>query len=199
MTIADTAYPHVLAFGDSLTAGYGLPASQSFPAQLQALLRRSFPAAQVRNAGVSGDTTRSGLVRLPKLLSGLRTKPDLAIVELGANDMLRFVDPATIRQNLDAILTEFARCDIAVLLAGMVAPPILGAVAARFNALYPDLAARHAVPLYPFFLNGAIGAPDLTIADRIHPSAKAVGIVARNILPSVVAALGNPGRAASVA
>ena len=199
MTIADTAYPHVLAFGDSLTAGYGLPASQSFPAQLQALLRRSFPTAHVQNAGVSGDTTRSGLARLPRLLSGLRAKPDLAIVELGANDMLRFVDPATTRRNLDAILAEFESCGIGVLLAGMVAPAFLGAVATRFNAIYPDLAVKHGVPLYPFFLNGAIGAADLTIADRIHPSAKAVGIVARNILPSVVAALGGSTRAASVA
>ncbi len=181
--------PFVLAFGDSLTAGYGLSASQAFPAQLEALLRQRHPGAVVRNAGVSGDTSRSGLARLPRLLSGLSQRPDLAIVELGANDMLRFVDPASTRQNLDAILDTFTVAGIPVLLAGMVAPLWLGTVALRFNAIYPELAAKHGAALYPFFLAGAIGAADLTLRDRMHPSAKAVGIVARNILPSVVGAL----------
>lgn len=196
MSAAPAGVPFVLAFGDSLTAGYGLAVAQSFPAQLQALLRNSHPRAMVENAGVSGDTTASGLARLPRVLARLTHRPDLAIVELGANDMLRFVDPARIRQNLDAILVEFERCGIPVLLAGMLAPPLLGDLATRFNAIYLELAAKHRAAFYPFFLQGAIGASDLTIRDRVHPSAKAIGIVARNILPSVLGVLERTARAA---
>jgi acyl-CoA thioesterase-1 len=188
--------PYILAFGDSLTAGHGLAGAESFPAQLEALLRRDLPMARVHNAGVSGDTTASGLARLPRLLSRLERRPDLAIVELGANDMLRFVDPARIRHNLDEILDQFGRCGIPVLLAGMVAPLFLGVLASRLNAIYPDLAAKHNVALYPFFLHGAIG-QGLTLRDGIHPNARAVGIVARNILPSVMAALAAPASAAA--
>jgi acyl-CoA thioesterase-1 len=178
-----------LAFGDSLTAGYGLTRAEAFPARLEALLRERAPAASVQNAGVSGDTTGSGLARLPRLLASLRRKPDLAIVELGANDMLRFVDPVVTERNLDAILDQFEACDIRVLVAGMMAPPFLGERALRFNALFPALAARRAVALYPFFMAGAIGRPELTLRDGLHPSARAIEIIARSILPSVEAAL----------
>ena len=191
------ADPFILAFGDSLTAGYGLARADTFPAQLQVLLRQSAPDAVVQNAGVSGDTTRSGLARLPRVLSSLSRRPDLAIVELGANDMLRFVDPAVIRQNLDAILDAFDHGGVPVLLAGMMAPPLLGPLAVRFNAIYPELAAKHDAVLYPFFLAGAIGGADMTLHDGVHPSAKAVGIIARNMLPRVLGALSRAARAAA--
>ena len=182
-------YPLILAFGDSLTAGYGLAANQSFPCQLQALLRQRHPAAQVRNAGVPGDTSAGGLVRLPRVLGCLTAKPDLAIVELGANDLLRGIAPDRMRDNLDAILTELGRCGISVLLAGMWAPPFLGAFAERYNQVFPALAKAHEVPLYPFFLAGVAGDPKLTLADRVHPNAQAIGIVAGRILPQVEATL----------
>lgn len=184
-----TIRPNVLAFGDSLTAGYGLARGQSFPAQLEALLRRSRPAARVINAGVSGDTTASGRARLPGVLSGLQIRPDIAIVALGANDLLRGVAPARMRENLDAILRSFADCGIPVLLAGMLAPPFLGGFALAYNAVFPERAAQHRVAFYPFFLDGVVGDPSLVLADGIHPNARAIGIVAARILPHVEAAL----------
>lgn len=190
-------YPNVLALGDSLTAGYGLPASQSFAAQLEALLRTRHPGAVVHNAGVSGDTTAGGLARLSRVLGRLPSPPNLAIVELGANDLLRGVSPERMGANLDAILTELGRCGIPALLAGMWAPPILGGFAQRYNAVFPALAEAHDVPLYPFFLDGVVGDPGLTLADGIHPNARAVGLVARRILPDVEAALARRGRRAA--
>lgn len=181
--------PYILAFGDSLTAGYGLQPHESFPRQLEALLRERQPGATVVNAGVSGDTSAGGLARLPRVLAGLSAKPDLAIIELGANDLLRGIAPERMRDNLDAILTELRGCGIAVLLAGMWAPPFLGAFATRYNQVFPALAKQHGVPLYPFFLAGVAGDPQLTLADRVHPNARAIGIVARRILPHVEAAL----------
>jgi acyl-CoA thioesterase-1 len=189
--------PFVLAFGDSLTAGYGLAREDAFPARLQALLRDRRPNAVVQNAGVSGDTTSSGRARLPRVLSALRQRPDLAILELGANDFLQGVDAARTRQNLDAMLTAFADSGIAVLLAGMRAPPFLGVAAAPFNAIHPDLAARHGVPLYPFFLDGVAGRRDRTLADGLHPNAVAVAEVARRILPHVERALAAAGARAA--
>jgi acyl-CoA thioesterase-1 len=191
------AGPYVLAFGDSLTAGYGLAPDQAFPRQLQALLAAGRPGAVVDNAGVSGDTTASGRARLPRLLSRLTRRPDLAILELGANDLLRGVDPARTRDNLDWMLGEFERVGVPVLIAGMLAPPFLGDRAARFNALYPDLARRHGAALYPFFLDGVIGDRSLVLADGIHPNAYAIAIVARRILPHVEAALGRTARRAA--
>jgi acyl-CoA thioesterase-1 len=121
----------------------------------------------------------------------------LAIVALGANDLLRGIAPERMRDNLDAILTELARCGIPVLLAGMWAPPFLGAFAERYNAVFPALAKAHRVPLYPFFLAEVAGVAELTLRDRIHPNAKAIGIVAARILPLVERALvGQQARAA---
>ena len=180
---------HILAFGDSLTAGYGLRSTDSFAAQLQGLLRETRPGTSVHNAGVSGDTTASGRARLTRVLMRLARKPDLAILELGANDLLRTIDPARTRENLDAMLETFRDARIPVLLTGMMAPPFLGQFATRYNAIFPELAAKHGVPLYPFFLDGVVGDPALTLADRIHPNARAVGIIARRILPHVQAAL----------
>lgn len=194
---AGSGPPVVLAFGDSLTAGYGLRREEAFPARLEALLRQTAPAAVVRNAGVSGDTTANGRARLPRVLASLKTKPDLAIVELGANDMLRGQDPMRMRDNLDWIVAELERCGIPVLLAGMVAPPFLGEIARRFNAVHPDVASRHGIPLYPSFLAGVAGRSGYTLADRVHPNAKAIEIVARSILPHVQAALNTPTRAAA--
>jgi acyl-CoA thioesterase-1 len=189
MPIDPTTHSNVLAFGDSLTAGYGLAPADSFPAQLQALLRRKRPHAHVINAGVSGDTSASGRARLPRVLSRLTVQPDLAIVELGANDLLRGIAPARMRDNLDAILDQLADCGIPALLAGMQAPPFLGGFAREYDAVFTGLAAAHRVPLYPFFLAGVVGDRALVLADGIHPNARAIGIVARAILPHVEAAI----------
>lgn len=187
--MVSVTYPHILALGDSLTAGYGLAPHESFPRQLEELLRERHPSATVHNAGVSGDTSAGGVARLPRVLQRLTGKPDLAIVELGANDLIRGIAPERMEANLDAILVELKRCGIPVLLAGMWAPPFLGAFTTRYNQIFPRLAKAHAVPLYPFFLAGVAGDPKLTLRDRIHPNAQAIGIVARRILPHVEAAL----------
>lgn len=192
----DASAPVLLAFGDSLTAGYGLPSVQSFAAQLERALRRTRPGARVLNAGVSGDTTATGLARLPRVLSGLSARPDLAIVELGANDLLRGIDPVATRTNLDAILRTLRDAGIAPFVAGMRAPFFLGPFAARFDAVFAEVAKAHGAAFYPFFLDGVIGDPALVLADGLHPNARAIGIVTERILPSVEAALGVSGVAA---
>lgn len=181
--------PLVLASGDSLIAGYGLAPADAFPAQLETLLRRRHPGARVLNAGVSGETSAGGRARLPRVLSRLDARPDLVILELGANDFLRGIGPAATRANLGWMLDELARCDVPVLLAGMRAPDVLGEPARRFNALFPNLAAAHRCAFYPFFLDGVAGVRGLTLADRIHPNARAVALVAARVLPHVEAAL----------
>lgn len=191
------ASPYLLGFGDSLMAGYGLASDQAFPKQLERLLRPTRPGAVVENAGVSGDTTAGGRARLPRVLSRLTRRPDLAILELGANDLLRGIDPARTRENLDWMMDEFGRCGVPVLLAGMLAPPFLGDWARRYNAVYPELAAKHGAALYPFFLDGVVGDPALTLPDRIHPNARAIGIVAGRILPHVERALDAQARRAA--
>lgn len=181
---------HILALGDSLTAGYGLKRDESFPAQLEQLLSGAGKRATVLNGGVSGNTTGQALARLPRLLGAQDAKLDLAIVALGANDMIRGVPADTMRANLDAILTTFADCRIPVLLAGMLMPSFLGAdFARRYNAVFPELAAKHDASFYPFFLKSIVGDPTLLLADRVHPSARAVRTVAENILPTVVDAI----------
>lgn len=180
----------VLAFGDSLTAGYLLPPGNGFAPQLEAALHAKGIAATVHNAGVSGDTTAQGRARLNWVLSGLKATPDLAIVELGPNDMLRGQPVAAAKANLDAILTEFGRRHIPVLLAGMYATPNLGrAYATEFNAMYPALAKAHGVPLYPFFMAGVVGVPGMQLADGMHPTKAGVAVIVRGILPRVAAAL----------
>ena len=180
----------ILAFGDSLTAGYGLKAQDAFPAQLQARLRQQGIAARVHNGGVSGDTTTAARSRLGWVLAGLKAKPDLAIVELGANDMLRGQPPAQARANLDAILTDLKRRKIPVLLAGMQASYNLDTrYRAEFNAIYPALARKHGVRLYPFFMEGVAGNRGLLIGDQMHPNAKGVAVIVTRILPSVKASL----------
>jgi acyl-CoA thioesterase I len=176
----------VLAFGDSLIAGPGLAANQSFPAQLQAALRKAGIAARVHNAGVSGDTSAAGKGRLGWVLASLKVKPDLVILELGANDMLRGLQPAQTRANLDAMLADLKRRGIPVLIAGMRAAPNMGkAYAAQFDPLYPALAKKHGARLYPFFLNGVAANRAMLNADLIHPNAKGVAVIVRGIAPIV--------------
>ena len=180
----------VLAFGDSLMAGYGLAPNQSFPAQLQVRLRAGGMAVRVHNAGVSGDTSAAGKGRLNWVLASLKAKPDLVILELGANDMLRGQKPDQTRANLDAMLAELKRRRIPVLLAGMRASPNLGKVfQTQFDAIYPALAKKYGVPLYPFFMNGVAANRSLLIADQMHPNDKGVAMIVRGIAPQVVAAL----------
>ena len=182
--------PLILAFGDSLTAGYGLDQGLGFAPQLQATLRRHGIAAKVADAGVSGDTSQAARARLGWTLDGLGGKPDLVIVELGGNDMLRGLDPALTRANLDAILTELDRRQIKVLLAGMRAAPNLDpAYIAKFEAIYPDLAKRHRAAFYPFFLDGAAGHKTMIQPDGIHPTFAGVKRIVLNIVPAVKQAL----------
>lgn len=172
----------ILAFGDSLYAGYGLKQDESFPAVLERKLEAGGVPAKVVNAGVSGDTTAGGLARLAFTLDGLEQKPDLAIVGLGANDALRGIDPAETRKNLDAIVGELDKRGIPVLLTGMMAPRNLGAeYVAGFDAIYPDLAKRYGAQLDPFFLEGVITRPDLLLSDGIHPNAAGVQVMAGRI------------------
>ena len=180
----------VLAFGDSLTAGYGLKPAESYPVRLEAALRGAGIAAKVHNGGVSGETTASGRARLSWQLQGLKTKPDLVILELGANDMLRGLDPGLARANLDAMLTELKRRRILVLLTGMLAAPNLGApYRRRFDAIYPALARKHGVAFHPFFMRGVAGNPRLLQPDGLHPTARGVTMIVRGLLPQVKTAL----------
>lgn len=181
----------VLALGDSLTAGYQLKPGESFPARLETALRAQGLAVSVHNAGVSGDTTAQAKARVGWVLNGLKAKPDLAIVALGANDMLRGQSPAEARANLDQILTEFDRRGIPVILAGMLAAPNMGAAYAKdFNALYPALAKKHGATLYPFFTQGVTGNPALLLADGMHPNAEGTRRMAAGMAPVVARALG---------
>ncbi|ATE67536.1 arylesterase [Rhizorhabdus dicambivorans] len=190
---AQAADKLVLAFGDSLTAGYRLPPGQGFAPQLEAALRKSGVPARVHNAGVSGDTTAQGRARLNWVLASLKAKPDLVIVELGANDMLRGQDPRRAEANLDAILSELRKRNIKVLLAGMVAAPNLGAAYARqFNPIYARLAAKHRAALYPFFLQGVVGDRSLHIGDAIHPNERGVSVIVRGLLPQIRRLLTTP-------
>jgi len=185
--------PLVLAFGDSLTAGYGLDQGLGFAPQLQAMLRRHGIAATVVDGGVSGDTSEAGKARLGWTLDGLERKPDLVILELGANDMLRGLDPRLTERNLDAMLTELERRQIPVLLAGMRAAPNLDpAYVARFDALYPALDRRHAVASYAFFLDGVAAAKGMQQADGMHPTFAGVKRIVLGITPVVKQALGEP-------
>lgn len=180
----------VLAFGDSLTAGYQLPPGDGFAPQLEAALRAKGIAVTVHNAGVSGDTTAQGRARLAWVLTGLKATPDLAIVELGANDMLRGQPVAAAKANLDAILTELGRRHVPVLLAGMYASPNLGRVyATEFNAMFPALAKAHRAALYPFFMAGVVGVPGLQLTDGLHPTKAGVAVIVRGIVPRVAALL----------
>ncbi len=186
----------ILAFGDSLTAGYGLSQDQAFPRVLERRLTEMGWTVRVRNGGVSGDTTAGGRARLAWMLE---PPPDAAILELGANDALRGLPPAQARDNLAAILAEMKTRRIPVLIAGMLAPRNLGEAYAReFDAIYPALSREFGAPLYPFFLDGVAGDPALVLADGLHPNARGVEEIARRILPDA-ARLAEAARAARAA
>ena len=180
----------VLAFGDSLYAGYRLGPTESFPAALERALAQRGIAARVANAGVSGDTTASGRQRLAFTLDGLERKPDLSIVGLGGNDVLRGISPDETRRNLEAILAELKRREIPVLLTGMMAPRNMGPeYVGSFDAIFPELAREYEAELYPFFLDGVIGEQGLMLDDGLHPNAEGIEAIVGRITPMVAAEL----------
>lgn len=175
--------PVILAFGDSLFAGYGLPARASFPSQLEMRLKHQGIAAKMVNGGNSGDTTADGVARLDWALAD---KPDFVLLELGSNDMLRCIDPAAVRANLDTMIRRFRASGAKVLLLGMRATPDCGPdYQRRFDRIYPGLAQRDHVPLYPFFLQGVAMKPQLNQPDMKHPNAKGVAVLVARIAPWV--------------
>ena len=177
----------IVAFGDSLTAGYLLPNADGFAPRLEDALKAQGHDVVVVNAGVSGDTTTGGLARLDWTLAD---GADAVILELGANDMLRGIDPKIAKDNLAVILTKLQAKHIKVLLAGMKAAPSLGKeYAASFDPIYGALAARYHVPLYPFFLQGILGDSAQHLSDGLHPNQRGVKTIVANILPSVDALL----------
>lgn len=181
----------ILALGDSLTAGYGLSKQDSFPTQLETALSENGHKVRVINAGVSGDTSAGGLSRLDWLLS---EKPDLLLLELGANDGLRALAPTETKTNLAKIIKKAKAANIPVLLAGMLAPPNMGRdYGADFNAIYPELAKQYDVVFYPFFLEGVAGDPTLNQGDGMHPTAEGVSIIVDRLLPYVERALQRKG------
>jgi acyl-CoA thioesterase-1 len=173
----------LVVLGDSLSAGLGLPAADAFPAQLEKALQNKGLIVAINNAGVSGDTASGGLDRLdwsvPADTQGV-------ILELGANDALRGLDPEVTRGALENILKRLKARGIAVLLCGMVAPPNYGAeYATQFNTIFPDLARTYDVPLYPFFLEGVAADTKLNQADGMHPTAAGIAVIVKNIMPTV--------------
>jgi acyl-CoA thioesterase-1 len=178
----------MVVLGDSLSAGLGLSASSAFPARLQKSLKINGIEVTMINAGVSGDTSSGGRDRLDW---SVPEGTEAVILELGANDALRGIDPKITRAALTDILTRLKARKVAVLLCGMVAPPNYGSdYSVRFNAIYPDLAKSFGVPLYPFFLEGVAADARLNQADGLHPTAEGVDVIVKNILPTVQAFLG---------
>lgn len=176
----------ILAFGDSLYAGYGLKRGESMPAHVEALLRQEGVNAKVVNAGVSGDTTSAGRKRLSFALDNLPRKPNLVMLGLGGNDVLRQIPVAETRANMTAMLDELRRRNIPVVLTGMRAPPNLGPdYVASFDSMYPELARQYRADLYPFVLAGVLGERRLMLPDGIHPNAKGVDVMATQIAPLV--------------
>ena len=181
----------LVVLGDSLVAGYGLAAHESFPSQLERALERAGHDIDVINAGVSGDTTAGGLARLDWALAD---NPQLVLVELGANDALRGLPPEQSFANLDAILTRLVNEDISILLTGMQAPQNMGdEYVTEFNNIYQRLAEKHNVSLYPFFLKGVALDPSLNQPDGIHPNPDGVRIIVENILPYILQELNQAG------
>jgi acyl-CoA thioesterase-1 len=173
----------VVAFGDSLTAGYGVAAESAFPAKLEVALARLGVAARISNAGVSGDTTADGLARLDwSVPEGTQA----VLLELGANDMLRGQDPARTKATLDEILTRLGQRKIPVMILGMRAAPNLGsAYQQQFDAIFPDLAQKHGAALYPFFLDGVAGDQRFNQPDGVHPTPAGVDIIVGRAAPAV--------------
>lgn len=181
----------IVGFGDSLMAGYGLGPGESFPEKLQLALRAAGHDVVIENAGVSGDTSSGGLSRLDW---SIPDGTDLVLLELGANDMLRGISPDITEKNLDAMIARLKARNIAVLLAGMRAAPNLGPdYQARFDAIYPALARKYDVRLYPFFLDGVAGDASKQLADGMHPNAAGVDLMVSRFLPVAEAAIADAG------
>lgn len=181
------------ALGDSLTAGYGLAAAQAFPVRLQEALRRQGYDVVILNFGISGDTSGGGLARLGPVVDA---RPDGVILELGTNDALRGIDPHRVRANLEAILKRLGQAKIPVLLCGMRALANFGRDYTKsFEAIYPDLAERYDTVLYPFFLDGVAGRPDLNQADGLHPNPAGVDAIVARLLPAAETLLRRLGAA----
>jgi acyl-CoA thioesterase-1 len=181
---------HILAFGDSLTAGFGLAPDEAFPVRLAARLKADGYDVEVANAGVSGDTTSGGLARIDWALAA---HPDIVLLELGANDMLRGIDPKLVQANLDAMLARLTAAHIKVLLTGMKAPGNWGAdYRQAFDGIYPALAKKYGVPLYPFFLDGVALDEKLNQADGLHPNKAGVEVIVTRIAPAIERLLGRP-------
>ncbi len=186
---AAEAVVQIVVLGDSLTAGYGLPPGAGFPAQLQRQLEARGHAVNIVDAGVSGDTSSGGLARLEW---SVPARSDAVIVQLGANDSLRGIDPAITRAALEEIVVRLKQRNQAVLMAGMLAPPNMGdEYGDRFNAIYPEIAEKHKVRLYPFFLDGVAGNLALNLADGIHPTEAGIAVIVKRIMPDVEALIAN--------
>ena len=178
--------PLIIAFGDSLYAGYQLGPKEGLAPQLQAALADDGVVVRVQNAGVSGDTTAAGRQRLTYVLDNAKTKPALVVLGLGGNDMLRGIDAGQTRANLDAMLAELKKRGIPVLLTGMVAAPNMGADYAKsFNAIYPELAAKYDASLYPFILDGVVTRSELQLEDGMHPNPKGIAVMVERMTPAV--------------
>lgn len=173
----------IVAFGDSLTAGFGLGPTQAFPARLEAALKSKGRDVRIANAGVSGDTTTGGLARLDwSIPDGTQA----VILELGANDMLRGIAPAITRKTLEEMIQRLRAKKIEILLCGMRAPPNMGGeYTAAYDVIYPELAKKYDLILYPFFLDGVVAEAKLNLKDGLHPSAAGIDVIVKNILPSV--------------
>lgn len=173
----------IVALGDSLTAGYGLGQSSSFPSKLSAVLKAKGVAAQIQNAGVSGDTSTGGLARLDW---SVPEGTEAVILELGVNDALRGVNPSVTQRALETIVQKLRARGIEILLCGMAAPRNMGLEYNRgFDAIYPDLARKYDLLIYPFFLDGVVGNATLNLQDGIHPNARGVDIIVGGITPKV--------------
>jgi len=179
---------HIVAYGDSLTAGYNLPKGDDFASQLEAALQRAGHNVRIANAGVSGDTTSGGVARFDWAIP---EDAEAVILELGANDALRGISPAIARRNLETLIVKLKARNIPVLLAGMRALANWGTdYAGEFNAIYPELADKHDILLYPFFMEGVIDRPDLKLDDALHPNKQGVAEIVRRISPYAIELLG---------
>ena len=178
----------ILAFGDSLTAGYGLMQEQGFTYQLEQELNQLGHNVTVVNGGVSGDTTSGGLSRLEWVLSSVKGgKPDLVILELGANDALRGITPDITRSNMEKMLSILKQAELKTLVAGMIAPPNMGhKYGAEFNRIFPELSEKYHTHLYPFFLEGVAGNAALNQSDAVHPNADGIKVIVKNIIPYIL-------------
>ncbi|MEJ5978242.1 arylesterase [Novosphingobium sp. PS1R-30] len=180
----------ILALGDSLFAGYGLASNQAYPVKLEAALRARGVNARIANSGVSGNTTAEGRARLAFALDNQERKPDLVIISLGGNDLLRGLPPEQTRDNLDAILSELDKRGIKAVIMGLLAPPNMGAdYRAKFDPIYPALAKKHEAVLVPFFLQAVIDRPDLVQQDHIHPTAQGLEAIVAATVEQVAGAL----------